>query len=138
MLAALIIFASVLASVGVHFEALRFASSVTKRLPGTRRIEVALAVVIVLFAHVVEVVVFAVGWTLLLAATGEAITLPDPDFGDLFYVSGACYTSLGFGDIVPLDRAGQVLSVVEAVTGLVMIAWTSSFTFFQMRANWSD
>lgn len=127
-------FLSALASVGIHYEELLLASAVTRRVPGTHRIEV--AIVIVLFAHVIEVVVFAVGWTALLGATGEAITLANPDFGDLFYVSGACYTSLGFGDIVPLDRAGQVFSVIEAVTGLVMIAWTSSFTFFQMRHNW--
>ena len=56
---------------------------------------------------------------------------------DVFYFSGAVYTSLGFGDIVPL-RGGQVLAVSEAVTGLVLIAWTASYTFFEMQTNWRE
>jgi len=136
MLAALIIFLSVLASVGVHYEALQFASAISTRVPGRHRFEVMLAIILVLIAHLAEILVFAVGWTLLMGYADGSLNVPDPNFADLFYVSGACYTSLGFGDIVPLDRAGQVFSVVEGVTGLVMIAWTSSFTFYQMRRNW--
>ncbi len=35
------------------------------------------------------------------------------------------YTSLGFGDIVPLSN-GRLLVVVETLTGLVLIAWTAT------------
>ena len=31
---------------------------------------------------------------------------------------------------------GEILAVSEAVTGLVLIGWTASFTFFQMRERW--
>ena len=33
---------------------------------------------------------------------------------------------------------GRFLVVLEAVTGLVLIAWTASFTFYQMRESWMD
>ena len=44
---------------------------------------------------------------------------------------------LGFGDIVPV-RGGRFLVVLEAVTGLVLIAWTASFTLYQMREHGMD
>ena len=138
MLATLIIVFSVLGAVGVHYEALRLASALTRRLPGRRRYEVALSILLVLVAHLVEVLVFTIGWQLLVTAAGATTSPPGLDFGQLFYLSGACYTSLGFGDLVPTNRPGEVLSVVEAVTGLVMIAWTASYTFWQMSSHWGD
>ena len=32
--------------------------------------------------------------------------------------------------------AARILAVSEAVTGLVLIAWTASYTFFEMRSHW--
>ena len=60
-----------------------------------------------------------------------------PTFIDALYFSGSVYTSLGFGDIVPAN-GGQVLAVSEAVTGLVLIAWTASYTFFHMQSHWRE
>ena len=48
---------------------------------------------------------------------------------------GVHYEALGFGDIVPLS-GGRILAVSEAVTGLVLIAWTASYTFYEMRSHW--
>ncbi len=61
----------------------------------------------------------------------------DPTCVELRYFSTLTYTSLGFGDIVPLGVAGR-LARSEALTGLVLIAWTASFTYFEMRAFWDD
>lgn len=124
-----------LTAVGVHYEALVFASAFVRRVAGPARIGVALGVVIALVAHMVEVLLYAVGWQVLIGAGMVELNLASPSPLDTVYFSGAVYTSLGFGDIVPV-RGGQLLAVAEAVTGLVLIAWTASFTFYEMRYHW--
>ena len=118
------IFGAVLLSlltVGLHYELLVFISFFVLRVSGSKRIGVALAVTLALGAHIAEVAVYAIGWYLLIL-TGEVelahfeMEVFEPSLIDVFYFSGEVYTSLGFGDIVPV-RGGQVLAVTEAVTG---------------------
>lgn len=52
----------VLAAVGFHYEFLLITASVVQRLPGPRRLRVALAIVLVVGAHLIEVLVFGFGW----------------------------------------------------------------------------
>ena len=124
-----------LVAVGVHYEALVLGSAFVHRVAGPARVGVALGVVIALAAHMVEVLIYAVAWLALIHAGAVELNLPAPSPVDAVYFSGSVYTSLGFGDIVPV-RGGQILAVSEAVTGLVLIAWTASFTFFEMRSHW--
>ena len=122
---------------GIHFEALRLASSLLIALGVPKRLRVALAVVFALIAHVVEVVIFCVGWILLHRLGSAYLSQSDPDFQDLLYFSLVTYTSLGYGDIVPLGPA-RVLAGVQSLVGLVLIAWTASFTYLQMQRYWGD
>jgi hypothetical protein len=124
-----------LLAVGVHYEALVLGSAFVNRVAGPARVGVALGVVIALAAHMVEVLLYAVAWMALINAGAVELNLPAPTPLDAVYFSGAVYTSLGFGDIVPV-RGGHILAVSESVTGLVLIAWTASFTFYEMRAHW--
>ena len=124
-----------LVAVGVHYEALVLGSAFVNRVAGPARVGVALGVVIALAAHMVEVLIYAVAWLALIHAGAVELNVPAPSPIDAVYFSGSVYTSLGFGDIVPV-RGGQILAVSEAVTGLVLIAWTASFTFFEMRSHW--
>ncbi len=64
-------------------------------------------------------------------------SITSPTFLDLIYFSGATYTTVGYGDIYLLGQ-GRVIAVLEAVTGLVLIAWTASFTFFEMNRYWNN
>jgi hypothetical protein len=43
---------------------------------------------------------------------------------------------LGLGDIAPLGPV-RLLAGVEALNGLLMIAWTASFTYLSMEKFWS-
>jgi hypothetical protein len=56
-------------------------------------------------------------------------------FATYLYFSAETYTSLGFGDIYPLGEIRMVVGV-EALTGLLMIAWTASFTYLEMQRYW--
>jgi len=42
-------------------------------------------------------------------------------WGDAFYFSGVCLTSLGFGDIVPLTGLPRAAAVGEGLTGLLVV-----------------
>lgn len=42
-------------------------------------------------------------------------------WGDAFYFSGVCLTTVGFGDIVPLHGLLRAVSVAEGLTGLLVI-----------------
>ncbi|MGH6934484.1 MAG: ion channel [Dongiaceae bacterium] len=46
---------------------------------------------------------------------------------DYVYFSVATCNSIGFGDISPIDNV-RLIAGVEALTGLVMIGWSTSFT----------
>ena len=126
-----------LLAVRLHYELLILTSRLVRRLSGHLRAGVALAVALALLAHVVEVVVFGIGWFLLIDAGLVEIAPPVPAMVDAIYFSGAVYTSLGFGDVVPVSGGGKLLAVLEALTGLVLIAWTASFTFYQMQRHWT-
>jgi len=54
---------------------------------------------------------------------------------DYVYFSVVTYTSLGFGDVYPVDNM-RLVSGVEALTGLLMIAWSASFTYLAMEQFW--
>jgi len=88
-------------------------------------------------AHTIEVWMFAVGYYLFvdvfrLGGIGGA---HHGTFVDNVYFSAVNYTSLGFGDVYPLDNV-RLISGVEALVGLLMIAWSASFTYLAMERFW--
>ncbi|MGB4102089.1 MAG: ion channel [Alphaproteobacteria bacterium] len=56
-------------------------------------------------------------------------------FYDYIYFSAVNYTSLGYGDIFPLGGM-RILAVTETLSGLMMIAWSASFTYLKMEQIW--
>ena len=54
---------------------------------------------------------------------------------DYFYYSAVMYTSLGLGDVFPTGHL-RFMSGIEALNGLMMIGWSTSFTFLAMRNYW--
>ena len=89
---------------------------------------------LILLAHVAEVQLYAGVYILLdhiggfghviEASTGARIN----DWGTLTYYSYAVYTTLGFGDLHPVGLM-RILTGIESVVGLALIAWTAMFTY---------
>jgi len=48
------------------------------------------------------------------------------NFIDFFYYSISCYTTLGIGDVYPLGNM-RITTGIEALVGLMLIAWTATF-----------
>jgi hypothetical protein len=125
----------VILAVGVHYEMLSLISNGVRRLKFNHRFRVGLAVLGALGAHFIEVVLFAIGWKLLILADLAHLSIENPTIVEILYFSASTYTSLGYGDIVPIGISG-LLAGSQALTGLVLIAWTASFTYFEMHAFW--
>jgi len=130
-------FVLVIVSVGVHYEALKLAYQFVANVSHPHRLRVAIGVLIAFVAHMLEASLFAVGWLVLIRGGMAELSIPDPGFMDALYFSFSTYSSLGYGDIVPLGDS-RMLAGIEAILGLVLIAWTASFTYLEMRDNWTD
>lgn len=134
VLSLLVSLAAILICVGVHFEGLLFASWVVKQI-AYRRLRVAVVVTIAILLHLVEIVIFAVGWWTIARSASDEIGFEVRTFADAVYFSVITYTTVGYGDIVPVGL-GRMLAGIEALIGLVLIAWTASFTFYEMQRYW--
>lgn len=99
-----------------------------------------LTVLFALFAaHLVEVLLYALALSALDTAgigrlAGAVIGGPGW-FVDHFYFSIASYTTLGIGDIVPVGDI-RIIAGIEALNGLVLIAWSASFAYLVMERLW--
>jgi len=104
-----------------------------------RRAKLLVVIFGTMFSHFFQIALFASAYFLLRDKFG--LGLFGGDFQDVFssflYFSIETYTSLGFGDIYPIGGI-RMLAGVEALTGLVMIGWTASFTYLEMNQYWTD
>lgn len=122
----------------VHYEVLRLASAVMPELGWIKpRGRVVVVVFACFAAHTIEVWLFAVAYYLFVDvfALGGFGGAHHGAFVDDVYFSAVTYTSLGFGDVYPLDNV-RLISGVEALTGLLMIGWSASFTYVAMEKFW--
>ena len=139
MLATFMLTLSIVAlCVVVHYELLNRLGTFIDSQGVRPRQAVLFGVMLALAAHIIEIYIFAGGYYYVLqhpdigTFTGDATM---EDFWDCVYFSFVTYSTLGFGDIVP-DGWVRFMVGTEAVTGLVQIAWTASFLYFQMELQW--
>lgn len=120
----------------LHYEALRFLSH-TVGAHVHKRIGVLVVMLGLLVAHVLEIIIFALGYIMMQYGTGLG-HISGMDGGNLFdfiYYSSVVYTTVGFGDLLPVG-AIRILTAAEGLTGLAMITWSASFTFLAMQRFW--
>lgn len=137
--------AIVVACVLLHYEGLRGLSrwATTDLLPARGRIVSMILGLILL--HAAEIWLFAFGYYFLEHVTsdpdfmhfgyGEGMVARPMTLFDYCYFSAVVYTTLGFGDVVPVG-AIRFVSGTEAVIGLSMITWSASFVFLEMQRYW--
>jgi len=131
------IFTIVLA-VALHYEVLTHLAEKHFRRSWPSRLLLPVGVLIIILTHVIEVWIFAFLYYYLLPLDniGEIVNIGVGEFNntllDCAYFSFVNYTSLGYGDYVPVGHV-RFTAGSEALTGLVLIAWTASFTYLQMQ-----
>ncbi len=120
-----------------HYEALSACGRYIPVLTHRRRRRVLILIFAVLLTHVAEIWLFGLGYFLLSrdTALGSLAGLPTAELPDFVYFSAMTYTTVGFGDAVPIG-AIRFLAGMEALTGFVMITWSASFLFLEMERFW--
>jgi Ion channel len=126
-------------AVMIHFEALNLLSILVPMLHIRHRFRVLFGVFGALFAHIAEIWLFAFAYYFKIRSGyfGKLEGRFDNSLMDCSYFSFTTYTSLGFGDIEPTGDI-RFLASLEALTGLVLIAWTASFVFLEMQKQWKE
>lgn len=121
----------------LHYEVLSACNRLLPRVTHHRRRRVLLLIFVVLLTHVAEIWLFGFGYYFLARyqGLGGLAGLPTTSLPDFVYFSAMTYTTVGFGDVVPLG-AIRFMAGMEGLTGLVMIAWSASFTYIEMQRDW--
>lgn len=121
----------------LHYEALRLLTRLMPRFPRPAQPRIVLLILGAMAAHVTEIWIFAFGHMLLDGRPGCGHIGGAEISGilDYVYYSTVIYTTVGFGDLVPVGPI-RFLTAVEALLGLGMIGWSASFTFVEMQRYW--
>jgi len=120
----------------LHYEALRFLSR-TVGIHMHKRIGVLVVMLGLLIAHVLEILIFALGYIVMQygIGLGHITGMTEENLFDFIYFSSVVYTTVGFGDLLPVG-AIRILTAAEGLAGLAMITWSASFTFLAMQRLW--
>ena len=81
------------------------------------------AVSVLMAAHIAEVIV----WSFAYAVVGVA-----PAGTDLVYFAFVNYTTLGYGDVTPLQR-WHLLGPMTAMNGVLLFGWSTAVIFAVLR-----
>ncbi|MFT5116502.1 MAG: hypothetical protein ACI9NY_000021 [Kiritimatiellia bacterium] len=121
----------------IHYQALSYLSLYIPRWVIRHHARVLASVLGCLCAHVIEIWLFGIAYYVihLEGSLGSLVGSFTGTLMDSVYFSFSAYTSLGIGDIEPVGDV-RFLAGLEALTGLVLIAWTASFVFLEMNRYW--
>jgi Ion channel len=128
----------VLLTVLIHYEGLRLISRALRMSERSQsRRKVLLAMLSVLAIHIAEIGLYAVAFWF------SDIVLNLGDFQgpgviggfSYFYFSAESFTTLGLGDIYP-EGPLRLIASLESINGLLLIGWSTSFTFLSMQRHW--
>jgi hypothetical protein len=94
-----------------------------------RLVAVMIATVSVLmFAHLAEVLVWSFAYMIVRVA---------PPGTDLIYFAFVNYTTLGYGDVTPLEH-WQLLGPMTAMNGVLLFGWSTAVIFQVLRKTMMD
>lgn len=81
------------------------------------------AVSVLMAAHVIEVMVWSLAYWIVHA---------QPEGASVVYLGFASFATLGYGDVVPVQR-WQLLGPISAMNGALLFGWSTAVMFEVMR-----
>ncbi len=123
----------------MHYEALR---GLSRGLPALRipnRSKLLVVIFTAFVVHALEIGVYGVSLFVLIDKLGAGTLTGRLGFSfmNCLYFSAETYTSLGFGDLVPVGPV-RLLAGTETLNGLLMIGWSASYTYIAMERFWRE
>ncbi|MCM8557868.1 potassium channel family protein [Sphingomicrobium sediminis] len=120
----------------IHYEALRFALARFGKVGTHHRMRIVGVILVAFGSHLAHVILYALAFFFLerMQGFGSISGGQARDFADALYFSVTSYTTMGFADLFPTGTL-RLLSGLEALVGLVMVAWTASITFLAMQKS---
>jgi Ion channel len=101
-----------------------FARSVNRLHPSMLLVKVMVpSVLVLMITHVLEVIVWALAYFVVGAAPVDA---------DRLYFAFVNYTTLGYGDVVPVAR-WRLLGPLTAMNGMLLFGWSTAVIFEVLR-----
>jgi len=80
-------------------------------------------VLVLMVAHGIEVIVWSFAYAIVSAAADDA---------NLVYFAFVNYTTLGYGDVLPLPR-WRLLGPITAMNGVLLFGWSTAVIFEVLR-----
>jgi len=122
----------------IHYEVLRVLNDTLPRLQIPSRPKLLVVIFATSVAHLAEMVVWGIALFVLVQFANVGTLNGDVPITlvNCIYFSAETYTSLGFGDVRP-DGHLRLFVGLEALNGLLLIAWSASYTYLSMERFWS-
>jgi hypothetical protein len=123
-------------SILTHYEGLIRLSRGLDWDGGSQRVKVLYTILALLLLHVLEIWAFGFAlWVVLHWPECGGLSQPNLQFLDAVYFSAVTFTTVGYGDMIPVG-AIRFLAGTEALVGLMLITWSASFTYLEMERFW--
>ncbi len=137
LLLILLVCSLILVTVLTHYECLRLISLFISGRDGVPRHKLLSVIFGALAAHVFEIGIYALGYWLADSGlhAGDFSGIHVLHAADYFYFSAEAYTSLGVGNLYPVGNL-RLLAGMETLNGLLLIGWSTSYTFLAMTRFW--
>lgn len=130
---ALIAIAMFIATFYFHFIALKRLHESNIQHPRPDSWRFLISIIFILAIHMAEIIAYAgVFFGVHKVGLGGFGGEPMDGFPDYVYFSIVSYTTLGIGDVFPKGGM-RLLAGVQALNGLLLVAWSASFTYFDME-----
>jgi hypothetical protein len=122
----------------IHYEVLRVLNDALPRLHVPSRPKLLVVIFATFCAHLLEIVVWGVALFAIIGfpSVGALVSKSPITLMNCIYFSAETYSSLGFGDVTPVGHV-RLLVGVESLNGLLLVAWSASFTYLSMERFWT-
>jgi len=130
--------AASVAAVMLHYEAFILFSRFTARSAISHRQRILLLLFGILIIHVAAIWIFGISawWLVEKNDVGVVSGYEVMSFLDYIFMSAVTYTTLGYGDMIPMGPI-RFLYGTQSLVGFVLITWSASYTFLEMQRNWN-
>lgn len=127
---------ALLGTTAFHYETVRILG---RRIEGRRervRRNLPLVITGLVVAHLIEIGFYMAIMMVAVGPLGLGSFVSAQPLGpfDIFYFAAETYSSLGYGDIIPLGPV-RLIAAIEPLNGLLLLAWSGTFVYMAVHAG---